>query len=95
MFRDEIDGLGCLLQILQLRPMLQPGTLFALDIHKQPDTIITLLRLPGWAGATGDPGSDCFLYIIDAQRFQTGKPLLIRGSAGYVFAPLDLIPFTL
>ena len=75
--------------------MLESGTLFALDIYKEPDTVITRLRLPGRTGATGDPGSDCFLCIIDAQRFQTGKPLLIRGSAGYVLAPLDLIPFTL
>ena len=56
MLCDEIDGFCCLFQILQLRPMLEPGALFALDIYEQPDTVITLLRLPGRTGATGDSG---------------------------------------
>ena len=67
MLCNEVDSLGRLFQILQLRPMLEPGTLFALDIYEQPDTVITQLRLPGRTGASGNPGSDCFLRIVDTQ----------------------------
>ena len=67
MLCKEVDRLGCLFQILQLRPMLEPGTLFALNIHKQLDFIVTLLRLPGRAGATCDPGTDRFLRVVDTQ----------------------------
>ena len=67
MLRNEVDRLGSLFQILQLRSMLEPGALLALDIHEQPDLIVTLFRLPGRAGASGDPGGNGFLCIVNAQ----------------------------
>ena len=96
---QEVHGPGGLFQIVQLRPMREPGALLCLDVvlnvNEQADPSVMLLRLPGWSGASGDPGGDGFLRVVHAQGFHPGKPLLIRGPAGNVFAPLDLIPFPL
>lgn len=99
MLCQEVHGPGGLFQIIQLRPMREPGALLCLDIvlnvNEQADPSVTLLRLPGWSGTSGDPGGDGFLRVVHAQGFHPGKPFLIRGPAGNIFAPLDLIPFPL
>ena len=35
------------------------------------------------------------LRVVHAQGFHSGKPFLIRSTAGYIFSPFYLIPFTL
>lgn len=69
--------------------------MLGLEIVKQADTVVTLFRLPGKSGASGDPGGDGFLRIVHTQSFHSGKPLLIRSPAGYIFPPLYLIPLLL
>lgn len=99
MLRQEVHGPGGLFQVVQLRPMCEPGALLCLDIilnvNEQADPSVTLLRLPGWSGASGDPGGNGFLRVVHAQGFHPGKPLLIRGPAGNIFPPLDLVSFPL
>ncbi len=44
--------------------MCKSGALLCLDVvlnvNEQADLPVTLLWLPGWSGASGDPGSDGF-----------------------------------
>ena len=63
--------------------------------EREADTIIALLRLTGWTGGTGDPRGNGFLRVVDTQGLHSGKPFLIGGAAGDIFASLYLIPFTL
>lgn len=51
--------------------------LLGLEIVKQADTVVTLFRLPGRSGASGDPGGDGFLRIVHTQSFHSGKPLYL------------------
>ena len=99
MLRQEVHGLGGLFQIVQLRPMCEPGALLCLeiilDINEQADFPVTLLRLLRWPGTSGDPGGDGFLRVIHTQGFHPGKPLLVRGPAGNIFPPLDFVSFPL
>lgn len=99
MLRQEVHGSGGLFQVVQLRPMREPGALLGfdivLDINEQTDFSILLLRLPGRSGASGDPGGNGFLRVVRTQGFHPGKAFLIRGPAGNVFPSLDLIPFPL
>ena len=99
MFGQEIYGLGGLFQIVQLRPMGEACALLrldvVLDINEQADLSVLLFRLAGRAGASGDPGGKGFFGVVHTQGFQTGKPFLIRRSGGDIFAPLDLIAFSL
>ena len=99
MFGQEIYGLGGLFQIVQLRPMGEACTLLCLDvvldINEQTDLSVPLFRLVGRSGASGDPGGKGFFGVVHTQGFQTGKPFLIRRSGGDIFAPLDLIAFSL
>lgn len=98
-FDQEIHGLSGLFQIVQLRPMGEACALLCLDIilnvDEQADSSVTLLRLSGRSGASGDPGSDGFFRVVYAQSFHPGKPLLVRGPAGNVFSPLDFVSFPL
>ena len=99
MLRQEVHGPGGLFQIVQFRPMREPGIFLSLDIvldiNEQTDLSVTLLRLPGKSGASGDPGGDGILRVVHAQGFHPGKPLLIRSPAGHIFSPLYLIPLLL
>ncbi len=65
------------------------------NVNEQADLLVTLFRLPGRSGASGDPGGDGFLRVVYAQGFHPGKPFLIGGPAGNVPAPLDLVSFPL
>ena len=98
-FGQEIYGLGGLFQIVQLRPMGEACALLrldvVLDINEQADLSVLLFRLAGRSGASGDPGGKGFFGVVHTQGFQTGKPFLIRRSGGDIFAPLDLIAFSL
>ena len=93
-FLQPGEGLCGQFQILYLRPMLETA-LLRLDIVKQTDTVVTLLRLTGRTGGTGDPCGNGFLRVVDTQGLHSGKSLLIGGAAGDIFASLYLIPFTL
>ena len=98
-FRQEIHGLGGLFQIVQLRPMGEACTLLRLDvvlnINEQADLSVLLFRLAGRSGASGNPGSKGFFGVVHTHGFQTGESFLIRRSGGDIFAPLDLIAFSL
>ena len=98
-FGQEIHGLGGLFQIVQLRPMGEACTLLCLDvvldINEQTDLSVPLFRLVGRSGASGDPGGKGFFGVVHTQGFQTGESFLIRCSGGDIFAPLDLIAFSL
>lgn len=59
------------------------------------DTVVTLLRLPGRSGVSGDPCGNGFLRVVDTQGLHSGKPFLIGGAAGDIFSSLYLIAFTL
>ena len=69
--------------------------MLGLEIVKQADTVVTLFRLSGRSGASSDPGGNGVLRVVHAQGFHSGKPLLIRSTAGYIFSPLYLIAFLL
>ena len=96
---QEIHGLGGLFQIVQLRPMGEACTLLrldvVLDINEQADLSILPFRLAGRSGTSGDPGNKSFFGVVHTQGFQTGESFLIRRSGGDIFAPLDLIAFSL
>lgn len=94
MFFQSGEGLCGQFQVLQLCPMLETA-LFGLEIVKQADTVVTLLRLSGRSGVSGDPGGDGVLRVVHTQGFHSGKPLLIRGAAGHIFSPLYLIALLL
>ena len=66
-----------------------------LDINEQADLSVLLFRLAGRSGASGDPVGKGFLGVVHTQGFQTGESFLIRRSGGDIFAPLDLIAFSL
>lgn len=74
--------------------MLEPA-LLGLEIVQQADTVVTLFRLAGRSGASGDPGGKGFFGVVHTQGFQTGKPFLIRRFGGDILAALDLITFSL
>ena len=99
MFRQVVHGLSRLFQIIQLRPVRKTGTLLCFDIilniNEQADPPVTLLRLFGWTGASGDPGGNGFLRVIRVQDLHPGKTFLVGGSVGNVFPPPDLVPFPL
>ena len=98
-FRQEIHGLGGLFQIVQLRPMGEARALVCfdvvLDINKQANLSVPLLRLAGRSGTSDDPGSKGFFGVVRTQGFQTGKSFLIRRSGGDILAALDLITLSL
>ena len=99
MLRQEVHGLGGLFQIVQLRPMRKPGVLLGLnivlDINEQADLPVTLFRLLGRSGASGDPGGDGFLRVVATQGFHSGKPFLIRSATGHIFSSFYLIALLL
>ena len=99
MLGQEIHGLGGLFQIVQLRPMGEACALLCLnvilDINEQADLSVPLFRLVGRSGASGDPGGKGFFGVVHTQGFQTGESFLIRRSGRDIFAPLDLIAFSL
>lgn len=99
MFGQKIHGLGGLFQIIQLCPMGETCTLLfldvILDINEQADLSVLRFRLVGRSGASGNPGSKGFFGVVHTQGFQTGESFLIRRSGGNIFAPLDLIVFSL
>ena len=66
-----------------------------LDINEQADLSALLFRLAGRSGASGDPGGKGFFGVVHTKGFQTGESFLIRRSGGDIFAPLDLIAFSL
>ena len=94
MFFQPGEGLCGQFQVLQLCPMPETA-LFGLEIVKQADTVVTLLRLAGRSGTSGDPGNKSFFGVVHPQRFQTGEPFLIRCSGRDILAALDLITFSL
>ena len=98
-FRQEIHGLGGLFQIVQLRPMGEACTLLCLDvvldIKEQADLSVQLNLLAGRTVPYGHPGGKGFFGVVHTQGFQTGESFLIRRSGGDIFAPLDLIAFSL
>ena len=66
-----------------------------LDINEQTDLSVPLFRLVGRSGTSGNPGGKGFFGVVHTQGFQTGESFLIRRSGGDIFAPLDLIAFSL
>ena len=66
-----------------------------LNINEQADLSVLLFRLAGRSGASGDPGGKGFFGVVRTQGFQTGESFLIRRFGGDIFAPLDLIAFSL
>ena len=66
-----------------------------LDINEQADLSVPLFRLAGRSGTSGNPGGKGFFGVVHTQGFQTGESFLIRCSGGDIFAPLDLIAFSL
>ena len=99
MLRQKVGGIRNTFQIFDGRPAAIARALLCLDIilnvDEQADSSVTLLRLSGRSGASGDPGGDGFFRVVYAQGFHPGKPLLVRDPAGNVFPPLDFVSFPL
>ena len=78
-----------------VKPALCCALIVVLDINEQTDLSVPLFQLVGRSGTSGNPGGKGFFGVVHTQGFQTGKPFLIRRSGGDIFAPLDLIAFSL
>ena len=99
MLRQKVGGIRNAFQIFDGRPAAISCALLCLDvvldINEQADLSAPLFRLAGRSGASGDPGCKGFFGVVRTKGFQTGEPFLIRCSGGDIFAPLDLIAFSL
>ena len=99
MLRQKVRGICDPFQIFDGRPAAIACTLLCLDvildINEQADLSVLPFRLAGRSGSSGDPGGKGFFGVVNPQRFQTGEPFLIRCSGRDIFAPLDLIAFSL
>lgn len=93
MLRQVVHGSGRLFQVVQLRPVREPGALLRLDIvlniNKQAAPPVTLLWLHGWTGGSGNPGGNGFLRDI---KFHLGVTFPVRHAPPPFFIRVWDIP---